>query len=911
MSFDPLSPSPAGPGSTFGTVADPGRRRLAAIVAAGLVLGAVLAPPAFAQTPFDSWQEVGPEGGPLRSLIVDPLDGDRWLALSGLELLEKRGDGPWSTVGELPFGFGSILVADGPTLFAVLTGSSAAATSFFFRSDDGGSTWVDLAFPNGVRIDTRAVVRAPSGLLFATSDGLWRWRRAEGWDQLLGDFVLDLDMTDDGSLAAALVSAPLSTEERVLESTDGGLTWGEAGGLAPRRVESVAVEGSSTFAIGTDLATGDRFAASRPAGPGLWTVVPAQDLPERSFTTSLDAFSRGGATVLFSGRPPRTYRSADLGRTWRALDLGDGAVSDLVYGIRPGTGGALLAAGRAGAFSSSDGGLTWREENRGPSRHFVEAIAVDPARPDELYVRTSSLETFSSEDGGATWRRLPLPPTYGDLVILDTEPRVLLTGAEDGWLRSEDGGLTFTLIGDGDGGDQRVEDFSVDPADPRRLVAAGSDRDGATAAAHWWSNDAGATWTRGAAAPDGSTLGPDFFVAAHDPFRPGRVYMAGSDGVFAGEDGGARVTPLPGAGTFVRGLAVDPFTPGRLLASSSDALFRSDDAGATWTSLSDDPPFDVFSDLRADRRVRDRYWAESGAGLWRSDDAGVTWRLASPEFPDLVNTFDFDPRFPRTVYAGAWRNGLLRLLLDDGLGCDHPQLLCLGDGRFVLESRWRDFEGREGLGQKADLTADTGYFWFFDPANVELVTKVLDGRGFNGNYWVFYGSLSNVEFDLKVTDTASQQVVAYRNPSGNFASVGDTAALPELAGLGGLPGLRGTPAAPALEVEGCDGLDDAICIGDRFRLSATWRDFEDRSGAGAPNDLTDDTAFFTFFSPSNVELMVKVLDGRGFNGRYWVFFASLSNVEFTLTVEDLETGAVRTYRNPRGNFASVGDTAAF
>ncbi len=56
---------------------------------------------------------------------------------------------------------------------------------------------------------------------------------------------------------------------------------------------------------------------------------------------------------------------------------------------------------------------------------------------------------------------------------------------------------------------------------------------------------------------------------------------------------------------------------------------------------------------------------------------------------------------------------------------------------------------------------------------------------------------------------------------------------------------------------------------------------------------------------------VKALDGRTFNNRYWVFYASLSNVEYTITVTDTETGAVRTYFNPSGRFASVGDTDAF
>jgi hypothetical protein len=56
---------------------------------------------------------------------------------------------------------------------------------------------------------------------------------------------------------------------------------------------------------------------------------------------------------------------------------------------------------------------------------------------------------------------------------------------------------------------------------------------------------------------------------------------------------------------------------------------------------------------------------------------------------------------------------------------------------------------------------------------------------------------------------------------------------------------------------------------------------------------------------------VKVVDGRAFNGRYWVFYGALSDVEYTITVTDTLTGAVKTYFNPRGNLASVADTAAF
>ncbi|MDQ2978459.1 MAG: hypothetical protein M3R62_04510, partial [Acidobacteriota bacterium] len=79
-----------------------------------------------------------------------------------------------------------------------------------------------------------------------------------------------------------------------------------------------------------------------------------------------------------------------------------------------------------------------------------------------------------------------------------------------------------------------------------------------------------------------------------------------------------------------------------------------------------------------------------------------------------------------------------------------------------------------GVGTAVGLTGDTGYFWFFSSNNVELAVKVLDARGLNSRFWVFYGALSNVEYAMKVTDTLTGNVNTYSNPSGRFASVGDT-----------------------------------------------------------------------------------------------------------------------------------------
>jgi hypothetical protein len=104
--------------------------------------------------------------------------------------------------------------------------------------------------------------------------------------------------------------------------------------------------------------------------------------------------------------------------------------------------------------------------------------------------------------------------------------------------------------------------------------------------------------------------------------------------------------------------------------------------------------------------------------------------------------------------------------------------LCLGAGdRFAVTARFAA-GGLAGEARTVELTADTGYLWFFDAANVETVVKVLDGCAANGRFWVFAGGLTNVEVELTVTDTLTGAAKTYANPAGRaFQPVQDTSAL--------------------------------------------------------------------------------------------------------------------------------------
>lgn len=107
--------------------------------------------------------------------------------------------------------------------------------------------------------------------------------------------------------------------------------------------------------------------------------------------------------------------------------------------------------------------------------------------------------------------------------------------------------------------------------------------------------------------------------------------------------------------------------------------------------------------------------------------------------------------------------------------------------------------------------------------------------------------------------------------------------------------------------------EGTLCLQeDRFAVSVAWTDPRTgNSGVGSPIPVTDDTGTFWFFQAENLELMVKVLDARAVNGHFWVFFGSLTDVEFELIVTDLLTGDSRSYTNPPFEMAGRADTLAF
>jgi|CXWL01.1.fsa_nt_gi hypothetical protein len=313
------------------------------------------------------------------------------------------------------------------------------------------------------------------------------------------------------------------------------------------------------------------------------------------------------------------------------------------------------------------------------------------------------------------------------------------------------------------------------------------------------------------------------------------------------------------------------------------------------------------------------YTATSGNLSWA---AGET---ANKSFSVPINN-DFSDEANETVQValsaptggatlGSPSGATLTIVDDDGpaTGACTPSAtrLCLNRGRFAVDVAWETPQGQSGDGRGVQLTADTGYFWFFQESNVEMVVKLLDGCGLNQRFWVFAGGLTNVRVTMTVTDTATGQVKTYTNPqSTRFEAIQDTSAFATCGTT--VSSATGddlwTPALPASAND-----DQTLMLGGgRFGIRTTWRRADGQTGNGHAVALSSDTGFFWFFQSSNVEMVVKLLNACGLNQRYWVFAGGLTNVEVTMTVIDTLTPAVRTYTNPQGAiFEAIQDTGAF
>ena len=111
----------------------------------------------------------------------------------------------------------------------------------------------------------------------------------------------------------------------------------------------------------------------------------------------------------------------------------------------------------------------------------------------------------------------------------------------------------------------------------------------------------------------------------------------------------------------------------------------------------------------------------------------------------------------------------------------------------------------------------------------------------------------------------------------------------------------------------CESGPTALCLQDgRYRVTLDWSASDGAAAAARVSAAqTAEAGLFFFFTPENLEVLVKVLDGCDVNGHHWVSAASATDMGLDLVVSDVRSGAERRYVKAAGEPEAFTDTSAF
>jgi photosystem II stability/assembly factor-like uncharacterized protein len=861
-----------------------------------------------------------------------------------LAALARGEQGSWTSNG--PNGVGSVL-----DLAVGDTAAYAATLNGVFRSVDGAASWQPSGFAG--RMVERIVADPGASVVFALSNGRLSVSRDRGatWGALRGvpGGVPAIDPWNPATVFLAAYDATL------WRSTDAGSSWQRmsATPASSPTVYGFAFDSVAVYILVFDASDGLVKLARSSDGGSTWTIM--QSLPSRStgiasgrspgvlysgivngFCRSADSAASwtcasfpvyptrileipgsasGGSPRLVASAPDGVYASGDGGATWTHAG-GELASSRYRAPLASDASGALTLAGTdLTIFRSPDGGASWTRAAAGLNASIIDTLAADPQEPSTLWAAgrgiasSSNPGLFRSTDRGLTWSQTPGPGSLLNpgVFAIDPEDSSRLYGARSSVFRSEDGGAAWTSSTPPGGAG--VHALAIDPGAHERVWAASH--------ALFHSDDGARTWNPPPSVTQEvyslifgrrpGTLYAGSYLEEVPSYYPGYSYLIGG-ALFTSRDSGATFTK----GRFdfggkVAAIASDPFDDRVLYVGNPVGVFRSADDGATWTPPPAVTDVQGVTSLVADPIRPNRLYALAYGGLYRTVDGAQTWHPFSSGLESLeVLALAISPDGQR-LSAGTNGGGVFGIDLAEASPCvPSATRLCLVANRYAVDLMARHAGERFQSGSARSLADRAGYFGLpfatGDPDLPEVVVKMLpDGTFGPKGAPIFYASLTTLPYTFTVTDTVTGDVQVY------------TSDLDEP--LCGGTGLSFGSAAPVSAPKAASASEPLRLLGGRFSVTLEARDSNSgRTAAGTPI-LTDDR--FGFLSLPDLtgdsqfpEVVVKMVDARSFAGEFWFFHSSLTNLDYTLTVRDSVTGAVRTYESG-SPFCGTADTHAF
>ena len=372
--------------------------------------------------------------------------------------------------------------------------------------------------------DIRALCTAPSdprrlyagtvnGHIFVSIDGAGSWEDCQL--DIIRDAVISKIAVDPRSPDVAYAAYWLHFGGGgVLKSEDGGKSWKEMAVQGRPALRAIAISPSEPDTI---FAGGPEGLWRSPDAGENWSKTGGRARQPREVDSI--AINPTDPDVIYAGTWQQAYRSDDGGVTWTRIGRGMDTDRDIFTIVQSPKDPRRLYAGTCGyLYSSSDSGDLWAEHKRGiPSDHRrVHSIAVDPLRPEEIWVGTRG-GVYRSLDGASSFDQV-----YGcvsvSAIATDNTGVEVIAGTEELGVVKSAGGGAFQESNLGLGA-SKVAAFDTMPGNLQVIFAARTDAPDYQSIQV--SSDGGSTWTR----LGGQLFEKVRFIRAVDDLSPGALVI--------------------------------------------------------------------------------------------------------------------------------------------------------------------------------------------------------------------------------------------------------------------------------------------------------------------------------------------------------------------------------------------------
>src|ERR1700722_7556770 len=571
---------------------------------------------AAASSPAQTWRQVGPAGGTVISIEADPHDIKKlYMGTSdGHVFVSSDEGGHWSLLSRIGTGQDDVVThilidsRDSNRLYAS-TWTLYSGGGGVYRSDDAGRTWNIIGLPKET---VRALAQSPThpevwlagsltGVYRSTDSGAsWNRITPEHHDDLRNFDSVAFDPHDDNIIYAGTYHLPWKTE-------NGGKDWFpiKAGMIDDSDVMSIIVDPQNPTNVHATACSGIYHSVN---GATTWTKY--QGIPFVFRRTQLIRQDPHDPQTLYAGTTSGLWKTTNE-KDFKRITPGDWVVNAII--IDPNKPERLIiGTEREGVQISENGGASFTSANVGFHHQHMQDVAMDKERPERaLVVLTFDSDAFLvTKDGGTTWAPLGPGLKRTDLRHVYAAPNgwwASLTSG--GWMKYDDTTNKWVKAG-----------LYV----PEPVVASA-----APATASKTRKGAAATAVKKPVAKKAPVPTLAAFLINDMAFGSDAWYAATAGGVLVSTDLG-KTWKNAGKDELVKQPAqsLEVSADGsQIWAISQRNLLYSADKGATWTGK--ELAFAAAGNLRLHRVDDNNLFLTTNMGLYGSSDAGRTWARSS------------------------------------------------------------------------------------------------------------------------------------------------------------------------------------------------------------------------------------------------------------------------------------------